>query len=88
MTGSSSYPQASIFFKADLKNKIDDTLLKMTASVNKANEDPNTTAKNAVTMYDAIKNLGEEILTSAIPNANFKIEENQKSAIEFLRKYV
>ena len=55
----------------------------MTASVNKANEDPNTTAKNAVTMYDAFKNLGEEVLTSAIPNANFKIEENQKSAIEF-----
>ena len=34
-------------------------------------------------MYEAFKNLGEEVLTSAIPNAHYGIDKNQKSAIEF-----
>ena len=83
LTGASSYPQASIFFKKELKGKIDKTLQKLTDSVKDTIKDPATSAKNAVSMYEAFKNLGEDVLTSAIPNAHYGIDENQKSAIEF-----
>ena len=55
----------------------------MTESINKAIEDPTQTAKNAVNMYDAFRNLGEDILRSAIPQSHYGIDKNQKEAIEF-----
>ena len=83
MTSSASYPQASIFFKASLKGKIDNVLLAMTESVKKANENPATTAENATTMYQGFETLGKDVLENAIPKCHYAIEENQKEAIEF-----
>lgn len=80
---SCSYPQASIFFKKSLKGKIDDTLIKLTESINKTISDPKTSAENAVNMNETFETLGEETLISAIPNCHYGIEENQKEAIEF-----
>lgn len=83
MSNSSSYPQASIFFKSSLKNQIDDVLLKMTESVETTISNPSNSAENAVSMYKGFEKLGQETLTSAIPNCHYGIDENQKAAIEY-----
>ena len=83
MSNESSYPQASIFFKKDLKNKIDNILTKLTESVNLTISDPELSADNAVKTYQAFETLGKDTLTQAIPNCHYGIDENQKAAIDF-----
>lgn len=83
MTGNSSYPQASIFVKESMKGKLDDTLIALTNSINKAKSNPSTTAENAMKMYTSFEKMGKEALEQAIPNCHYEIEENQKVAIEY-----
>ncbi len=83
ITGDASYPQASIFFRADLKGKIDKELSYLADSVKKTNEDPEKSAEYAVSMHSSFSALGKEILVSAIPECHYEIRENQKEAIEF-----
>lgn len=77
-----SYPQASIFFKESLKGKIDSILEALSDSVVAANKNPEQTAKNAVSMYQTFKALGEDILKEAIPHCHYQISDNDKEAIE------
>lgn len=80
---SSSYPQASIFFKKDLSGKIDSVLQELTNSVNETLKDPTTSSKNAINMYQSFEALGEEVLTKAIPHCHYGIDDNQKDAITY-----
>ena len=83
LTGSTSYPQASIFVKASLKGKIDNQLQKITKSVLDTIANPQKTALKAVKMSSTFNELGTEILTSAIPNCHYEINEKQKEAIDY-----
>ena len=83
LTGSTSYPQASIFVKASLKGKIDHQLEKITKSVMDTIENPHSSAVNATKMSSYFNNLGVDILENAIPNCHYEINDNQKEAIEY-----
>lgn len=83
MSNNSSYPQASIFFKKELKNKIDNILLKLTESVENTISNPEKSAENAVNTYQSFETLGKDTLMNAIPNCHYGIDENQKNAIDF-----
>lgn len=81
MTGSYSYPQASIFVKESLKGKIDNILKAMVDSIKSIENNVALTAENAMNMYDSFKSMGKEVLENAIPKCHFGIDENQKDAI-------
>lgn len=83
LTGSTSYPQASIFVKASLKGKIDHQLEKITKSVMNTIANPHSSAVNATKMSSYFNNLGVDILENAIPNCHYEINDNQKEAIEY-----
>ena len=78
LTGSTSYPQASIFVKASLKGKIDHQLEKITKSIMDTIENPHSSAVNATKMSSYFNNLGVDILENAIPNCHYEINDNQK----------
>lgn len=83
VTGDASYPQASIFFRADLKGKIDEELSYLADSVNKTNEYPEKSAEYAISMHASFSTLGKDVLVSAIPECHYEIRDDQKEAIEF-----
>ena len=80
ISGTSSYPQAGIFVLKAKKNSKAITKLveNLVASVNKANEDKENTAKKAVELNETFQTLGEQALVKAIPNCHFAILEKDK----------
>lgn len=80
ISGTSSYPQAGIFVLKSKKNSKAITKLveNLVASVNKANEDKENTAKKAVELNETFQTLGEQALIKAIPNCHFAILEKDK----------
>lgn len=83
ISSSSSYPQASIFFKSSLKGQIDDILEELTLSVTNTINNPSLSAERATTINKTFETLGKETLQTAIPHCHYGIEENQKDAIEY-----
>ena len=83
ISSSSSYPQASIFFKSSLKGQIDDILEELTLSVTNTINNPSLSAERATTINKTFETLGKETLQAAIPHCHYGIEENQKDAIEY-----
>ncbi len=80
---SSSYPQASVFVKKSLGNKVDGILKHIKESVLNAVSDPVKTATKALEISASFKNLGQDVLASAIPMCHYGIDEKQKEAIEY-----
>jgi len=83
IASSSSYPQASIFVKRSLKDNISKQLTHIKHSVEKMNEDLSTSAHNATTMPASFAKLNEEVIKEAIPQCHYRIDTNQKAAIEY-----
>lgn len=83
LTGNSSYPQASIFFKKSLSGKIDTALERLTRSVADTIASPAVSAERAVAMYSGFETLGKDVLEAAIPDSHFGLDDAQKDAIEF-----
>lgn len=79
----SSYPQASIFVKKSLKDSINKQLSHIKQSIEKINEDVLLSAQNAKTMPASFAKLNEDVIKEAIPQCHFKIDTNQKAAIEY-----
>lgn len=88
MTGHSSYPQASIFIKKELleTNSIDSfkPLLDSVKETKLIEE----TAKNAISIHESFKTIGEENLKLAIPNCNFEIKENLEDEMTAINDYL
>ena len=81
ITGSSSYPQASVFVNKDKVEELQVELDKIETSINTILDDIDYSTSCA--MQTQLKGLGEEAIKSALPNSHIGIEENQKDAIEF-----
>lgn len=82
ITGKDSYPQASLFVKADLPEEVIKkyiTFLK--SSIEQANQEPLKTAKLAIKLG---MNFDEKAIEKAIPNSNllFKSAVDSKEAVE------
>lgn len=93
LTGTNSYPQAGIFVKKTVKNSknIKQAVNKLLESVKDTISNPETAARNAVTIDDSFSDLGESVLTKAIPNCHFNVLDNkvdEKTAVEKYFQYL
>ena len=80
--GVKSYPQAGIFVHKDKANSLTKTLTSMKNSVLATISNPSESAKAACEVNEAFATLGEEVLTSSIPNCHYGFSDNQKEAVE------
>ena len=80
--GVKSYPQAGIFVHKDKASSLTNTLTSMKNAVLATMENPSSTAKAACEVNETFATLGEEVLTSSIPNCHYGFSDNQKTAVE------
>lgn len=85
ITGNSSYPQAGIFVKKELKNEtyIRKALQDMKKSINDIISNPNKGANDAVKIHKSFETLGVDTLINAIPNCHFEVLSSDKEAVLF-----
>ncbi|MGN1295331.1 MAG: MqnA/MqnD/SBP family protein [Bacilli bacterium] len=80
--GVKSYPQAGIFVHKDKASSLTNTLQAMKNAVLQTMENPSQAAQAACDINEAFATLGEEVLTSSIPNCHYGFSDNQKAAVD------
>ena len=92
VTGTSSYPQAGIFVKKDVKDDklVKDTVNQLLDSVTNTVSNPDSSADNAVLVSETFKTLGKETLVKAIPNSHYQLldKNDEKTAVNKYLQYL
>ena len=92
LTGTSSYPQAGIFVKKDVKDDklVKDTINQLLDSVTNTISNPDTSADNAILASESFEKVGKEALVKAIPNCHFQLldKNDEKTAVNKYLQYL
>ena len=92
VTNTSSYPQAGIFVKKDVKDDklVKDTVNELLESVTNTISNPDSSADNAILASKSFETLGKDTLVKAIPNCHFQLldKNDEKTAVNKYIQYL